>query len=65
MTVSNSIGFLGSDSERHNRRGSAHSRVIADLSADWKRWSVAERVTAMTILVSVLATSSLAAIGGV
>jgi hypothetical protein len=40
------------------------ARAVRDLAADWKRWSVAERITAAVVVVLlVLAISTLAALG--
>ena len=39
------------------------ARAVRDLAADWKRWSVAERITAVVVALLVLAISTVAALG--
>ncbi len=49
------------------RRAAAlvRARAIRDLAADWKRWSLAERATAVgLVMLLVLAMSTAVALGG-
>ena len=40
------------------------ARAVRDLTADWKRWSVAERIAAaLVVVLLVLAISAVAALG--
>jgi len=57
-------------SETRIRRaaGAQRPRSVSDLAADWKRWSVAERITAVVfvsvVLLALLAVSTALASGG-
>jgi hypothetical protein len=51
-----------SESQTASRRRTA--RAVQDLAADWKRWSVAERITSVVVVaLLLLSISTVAALG--
>ena len=62
------VSMTTSDTTDRRTTALSRTRAVSDLAADWKRWTLAERITAVVLMsafvLAVLAASTALASGG-